>query len=219
MIEKYIRRKLFMWHKDNYRDFPWRLTKDPYKIMIAEFMLHRTKAEQVRPVYERFIKTYPNVYSLSCARIGEIKEFTMHLGLHWRTSHFIKAAKFVVKNYKGDFPATADKLFKIPGVGKYVAGAILSIYFLKKYPVIDANIARFINMFYGLKLEGEIRRKREVINIAAQLFDTGNPGKFLFAIIDFTALICKSRLPAHQLCVLHNHCHYYQEIHEGRSNG
>jgi len=76
MVEKYIRRKLFLWHKRNYRDLPWRHTKNPYKIMIAEFMLHRTKADQVLPVYEKFIKKYPDVYALSRARAEGIKKVT-----------------------------------------------------------------------------------------------------------------------------------------------
>lgn len=209
-----IRKKILLWYSRNKRDFHWRHTKDPYKIMIAEFMLHRTKAEQVVPVYEKFIKKYPDVYALSRARAEGIKKVTEHLGLHWRSAHFIRAAKFIMKVYKGNLPDTADQLLEIPGVGKYVAGAILTVCSDERYPIVDANIARFINRFYGLKLEGEVRRKKGIINIAGQLFNTRTPGKFLFAIIDFTALICKPRIPAHQICILKKDCSYYQENHE-----
>jgi A/G-specific adenine glycosylase len=89
---RYIRNKLFKWYGINGRDFSWRHSKDPYRIMIAEFMLHRTKAEQIVPVYKEFIKKYPDVKSLASAELNEIKKVTEHLGLHWRAQHFITSA-------------------------------------------------------------------------------------------------------------------------------
>lgn len=180
--------------------------------MIAEFMLHRTKAKQVVPVYEIFLNEYPDVYSLSRARMGEIKKITKHLGLHWRSGHFIKAAKFIRNNYVDQFPCTAIELLRVPGIGEYVAGAILTVCYNKKYPVVDSNIARFINRIYGLKLEGEIRRKKEIITISNDLFKVKYSGKFLFAIIDFTSLICKPRIPDCKVCILKKYCLYYKEI-------
>lgn len=207
-MKKIYTKILFKWYQLNNRFFPWRHTKDPYKIMIAEFMLHRTRAEQVVPVYEKFIKKYYDIYSLSRARGQDIKKVTEHLGLHWRYAHFIKAARFIVKKYNGNFPDTANELLKIPGIGEYIAGAILAVCFNRKYPVVDVNIARFINRFYGLNLHGEIRRKKGIVKIAGQLFNIEKPGKFLFAIIDFTSLICKPRLPYHRICPLKNTCQY-----------
>ena len=191
-----------------YRDFPWRQYSDPYRIMIAEFMLHRTKADQVVPVYEAFLKKYPIVESLAHADIKDIKKVTEHLGLHWRSNHFIKAARYVLEHFNGVFPDNRENLLKIPGVGDYVAGAILTICFNKPEYVIDSNIARFINRFYGLNLKGEIRRKRQIIEKAKELFITKEPGTLLFAILDFTFKICKARLPDCLHCVLKTLCKY-----------
>lgn len=207
---KNIVKKILLWYGKNKRDFPWRHTKDPYRIMIAEFMLHRTRAGQVVPVYENFIKKYPDVYKLSRARSENIKQVTQHLGLHWRSSHFIEAAKYIVKNYNSSFSDTADDLLKIPGIGEYITGAILTVCFNKPYPAVDTNVARFVNRFYGLNLTGEIRRKKEIINIAKQLFNTVNPGKHLFAIIDFTTMICKPRNPDHENCMIKDDCKYFK---------
>jgi A/G-specific adenine glycosylase len=176
--------------------------------MVAEFMLHRTRAEQVVPVYEDFLKKYPIVDSLAVADEDEIKKVTEHLGLHWRSSHFIKAAKYVLEHFNGEFPDNREDLLKIPGVGDYVAGAIMAICFNKPVYIVDSNITRFINRFYGLDLKGEIRRKKKIIDLAKELFKTKEPAIFLFAILDFTFKICCNRLPVCQDCILNSQCRY-----------
>jgi len=212
MIEKYIRRKLFLWHKGNYKDFPWRHTKNPYRIMIAEFMLHRTKAGQVVPVYLEFIKKYPDIKTLAGTNFKDIKKVTEHLGLHWRAKHFSEAAKYIIKNCNEKFPEDYDKLREIPGAGEYIAGAILTVCFNKPAPVVDSNIARFINRYFGLNLFGEIRRKKEIVELAAKLFEYKNPGDLLFAIVDFTSLVCKPGKPLCDKCSLKNECNYAKEV-------
>ena len=203
-----IRKKIIDWYKQHGRIFPWRDTEDPYKIMIAEFMLHRTKAEQVVPIYLEFIKKYPDIKSLAEADFEEVRKVTEHLGLHWRAKHFIESARYIVNHHDGKIPADYEKLRKIPGIGEYVAGAILAICFNKPAPVVDSNIARFINRYYGLKLSGEIRRKKEIIEIARKLFDCENPRELLFALVDFTSIICKPRAPLCEECPLKNGCNY-----------
>ena len=208
MVEKYVRRRLFIWHKDNYRDFPWRHSKDPYRIMIAEFMLHRTRAEQVEPVYKDFIKKYPDVDSLASANPVEVNKVTEKLGLHWRGKHFINAAIFIKDNLRGRIPDSRDRLLSIPGIGQYVAGAILTVVFNKKGWVVDSNIARFIDRFYGLKLSGEIRRKREVIEISKKLYQTTKARELTFSLLDFSALVCKPTNPVCDFCIIKMKCNH-----------
>ncbi|WP_206539415.1 HhH-GPD family protein [Methanoculleus sediminis] len=179
--------------------------------MIAEFMLHRTRAEQVVPVYNELIVKYPDVFSLSEAADNEIRTVTLHLGLHWRAAHFKMAAQFIVENYHGVFPTTEEGLLAIPGVGHYAAGAILTVCYHKPYPVVDANIARFINRLYGLQLEGELRRKKGVTEIARCLFNLQDPGRFLFAVLDFTAAVCRPRRPLHEICPFRGICGFYNK--------
>lgn len=200
------RNALLTWHSMNYREFPWRQYCNPYRIMIAEFMLHRTRAEQVVPVYEAFLKKYPIIDSLAEANEEDIKRITEHLGLHWRSGHFIKAARYVVENFAGEFPVNRKDLLKIPGVGDYVAGAILTVCFNKPEYVVDSNIARFINRFYNLEQKEELRRRRPIIEYAKGLFKTGEPGTFLFAILDFTHKVCKPQNPGCHNCPINNSC-------------
>lgn len=180
--------------------------------MIAEFLLHRTKADQVVPVYSEFIRKYPDVFSLAEADISEVRKVTEHLGLHWRSGHFIEAARYIVQKWGGKLPETEEELREIPGVGEYVAGAILIVCYGKPQPTIDSNIARFINRIYGLHLTGEIRRKKETRELAGDLFTIQDPARFLFAILDFTAAICKSQNPLHEECPLKKVCKHYQEV-------
>jgi len=207
-----IQSEIFKWYKTHGRDFPWRHTKDPYKIMIAEFMLHRTKAEQVVPVYLEFIEKYIDIKILVRTNFEDIKKVTEHLGLHWRARHFSEAAKYVADNYKGKFPEDYNGLKKIPGVGEYIAGAILTVCFNKPSPVVDSNIARFINRYFSLSLSGEIRRKKKIVELSAKLFEYENPGDLLFAIVDFTSLICKPSKPLCDKCSLKNKCSYAKEV-------
>ena len=114
---KVLQSGLFHWGEKHYRNYPWRHTQDPYRIMIAEFMLHRTRAEQVVPVYIEFVKKYPNAYALAEADPSGITEVTKHLGLHWRSRHFIGAAKYVVEHYQGIFPDAKIGYGPSPGGG------------------------------------------------------------------------------------------------------
>lgn len=204
----YIRNKLFKWYRINGRDFPWRYTKDPYRIMIAEFMLHRTKAEQVVPVYSEFIKKYPDIKSLTVADINEIKRVTKHLGLHWRSQHFLTSAKYIVEKYQGIIPENPEEILKIPGIGDYIAGVIMIICFNKIYPVVDSNIARFLNKFFNLDFKGEIRRKKEIIRLSESLFNSHKKAELLFALIDFCSLICKPIKPLCLKCLFFQSCMY-----------
>jgi len=194
------------------RIFTWRHKPTPYKIMIAEFMLQRTKAEQVEPVYKKFLQQYPDSISLSKAKLKTIAKYTSSLGLHWRAKNFLHASKYIVNNYNGRFPKTRNELLNIPGIGDYVAGAIMAVCYNNADYVIDSNIARFVNRYYGFRLSGEIRRKKIIIDKSKELFRVKDQRKFLFALLDFTALICKPVKPVCNNCPLQMNCGSFKEF-------
>ena len=196
------------WFKNSTRVFFWRIKPSPYKIMIAEFMLQRTKAEQVEPVYKKFLQQYPDIVSLSKARIKSVEKYTSSLGLHKRAPNFMNAAKYIINNFKGEYPKTRKELLTIPGVGDYVAGAIMAVCFNNADYVIDSNIARFINRYAGLNLTGEIRRKKVIVEKAKKIFKVNDQRNFLFALLDFTAVICKPIVPLCNECPLRKKCKY-----------
>jgi A/G-specific adenine glycosylase len=206
-----ISEKIIENHSLYKRDFRWRHTKDPYEIMIAEFMLQRTKADQVVPVYVNFLTKYPDIKSLSKADIADVLKIIRSLGLHWRSAHFKKAAVYIIAEYNGNIPSTREELLKIPGVGDYVAGVILAISFLKKVPIVDSNIARVLNRYFGMDLTGEIRRNKKIVEKANELFSLCNreSKELLFAIIDFSALVCTPLNPRHEICPFKDECRLY----------
>lgn len=204
-----VNRKLIQNWRLYKRDFIWRHDPSPYKIMIAEFMLQRTKAEQVEPVYKKFLKRYPDINKLAKAKESDVSCFTNNLGLHRRGKNFVMAARYIVEHHSGAFPENRHELLKIPGIGDYVAGAILTVCFNKPEYVIDANIARFINRYYGLHLRGEIRRKKAIIGKAKGLFNYSDTRNLLFALLDFAAVICTPRRPEHEQCPISKNCHYF----------
>lgn len=102
-------------------------------------------------------------------------------------------------------------MLKIPGVGDYVAGVILAVSFSKKAPIVDSNIARVLNRYFGMDLEGEIRRNKKIVEKADEVFGHCNcePKEVLFAIIDFSALVCTPINPKHEICPFKDDCKFY----------
>jgi A/G-specific adenine glycosylase len=203
-----ISQKIIENHHLYKRDFIWRHTKNPYEIMIAEFMLQRTKADQVVPVYANFLKKYPDIKSLSKSDIEDIKKIIRPLGLHWRSAHFKKAAEYIIAEYNSNIPSIREELLTIPGIGDYVASVISAVAFSKNTFIVDSNIARVLNRYFGLALTGEIRRNKKIIELSGELFGQCNcePKELLFAIIDFSALVCTPLKPKHEICPLKDDC-------------
>src|SRR5437870_12789821 len=107
---------LMRWWENNARTFPWRRTRDPYHIIIAEVFLHRTRAKQVVPVYENFLKKFPNLRALSHASPLEIETMLRPLGLRWRVTLLIIMVKEIMEKYKGVIPSEKNQLESLPGV-------------------------------------------------------------------------------------------------------
>jgi len=205
---QFFRNKIMEWSDINYRDFPWRDRKDAYSILISEFMLQRTRAEQVVDVYNSFMKKFPAVSHLANADRNTVKAITRSLGLHWRSDNIISAAEYIMQNFNGDIPGNRNELLMIPGVGDYIAGMVLLTAYGIKDWAVDSNIARLFNRYFGLKCTGEIRRKKIIIDISREYFNTVNTRRAAYAILDFSALICHARKPACVECPVRSKCSF-----------
>ncbi|MFQ5714550.1 MAG: DNA glycosylase [Candidatus Scalinduaceae bacterium] len=204
-----FRKRLHLWFGKNKRKYPWRETSDRYKVLIAELMLRRTKADQVAKVYSKFIEKYPDIKTLNYASIDDINEITYSLGLHWRRNSFIEVARESTKSYGGKIPDKREELKKLTGVGEYVAGTILSLASNKKEWIVDSNVVRVFKRYFGIETTKEGRRDKHVIALAKAYIECKNPKYANLALIDFAALICTPRKPLHELCPLKKSCHYY----------
>ena len=208
----YLRRNLLKWFEKNERKFPWRKAKDPFKVLIAEMMLRRTKADQVKPVYEKLFKEYPSVDALAKAKSKKVEKILYPIGLKWRASAFGLVAREVKKKYHCRVPEKREELKQLPGVGEYVAGAVLSIGYGKKEWIVDSNIVRLFKRYFGIKTSKEGRRDKHIIKMAKMYVSSKNPRRVNLAVLDFTALICKPKRPECKKCPLNKECdHEFSE--------
>ena len=204
-----FRRRIINWYDKHGRTFPWRESVDPFRVLIAEIMLRRTRAGQVETVYQELFSKYPDAHSLARGNSNEIESILNHLGLYWRTPTFQEVARAIVHDYGGRVPTTREELRKLPGVGDYVAGAALSIAYDQKEWIVDSNVVRVFKRYFGIGTSKEGRRDQHVIKMAKAYISTNSPKKANLAIIDFAALICVPGKPKHELCPVRNSCDFY----------
>jgi len=201
-----LRAKILRWFNRNGRSYPWRETCDPFRVLIAEMMLRRTKADQVKKVYERLFTEYSDIEAMAKAQNRKLERILYPLGLKWRLPSFGLVARELRKKHQCQVPETKEELTTLPGVGEYVAGAVLSIAYGKKEWIVDSNIVRLFRRYFGIKTSKEGRRDKHVIEIAKIYASGRKPCKANLGILDFTALICIPRRPHCEKCPVHGNC-------------
>jgi len=203
--------KIVNWYEINGRkDLPWRKTKNSYKVLIAELMLQRTHAiKQVLPVFNEFIDKYPDIESLSKASITEIRETIFSLGLHNTRSRRMKELATKVKEHFTEIPKQRKDLISLPGVGEYVANAVLCMAFDKPYPMVDSNFGRVLGrVFFGK--EEYPPSKNRIWKTASGLLPDKNYKEFNLGVMDLGALVCTPKNPVHSNCPLSEECMFYK---------
>ncbi|CAN1212553.1 Adenine DNA glycosylase [Tumidithrix helvetica PCC 7403] len=145
--------KLAAWANHNLRDFPWRRTTDPYSIFVAEFLLQKTVAATASPIYEEFMAQYLTLEVLAIASVEDANQILQPLGLSFRAERLCSSARIVMDKHKGKIPALEAELLLLLGVGKYTARSICANAFGQPAAVLDTNVARIIERFFGLKGE------------------------------------------------------------------
>ena len=173
-----FRGKVIRWFNKNKRNYPWRETRDPFKVLIAEMMLRRTKADQVKAVYDRLFAEYPDVEAIAKAEDKKLEQILYPLGLKWRTPAFSLVAREVREKYQCKLPETREELTALPGVGEYVAGAVLSVAYGKKEWIVDSNIVSLFRRYFGIKTSKQIpyltcfsfMKKKDIIHAEFLLF-------------------------------------------------
>ncbi len=198
--------RLIQWWKISGRKFPWRTESDPYKIFIAEILLHRTRARNVPSVYSRFIKRFPDFQSLATADRGDVLEITRSLGLEWRTDKLLEASKLIMKDFGGRLPSDREKLLSLPGVGDYITSAVRVFSFGEHDELIDTNTVRIICRIDGRTLNDSTRRERKIKDRYGLLLNESDSRKFGYAMIDLASVICIPRKPRCDLCPVIQHC-------------
>jgi A/G-specific adenine glycosylase len=204
---KRVRNALLRWYDAERRDLPWRRTRDPYAIWISETMLQQTRVETVIPYYERFLKRFPNVDTLAAADMDDVLGAWAGLGYYSRARNLKAAAQALVDTHRGRLPEDAEGLRRLPGIGRYTAGAVASIAFDQPEPVVDGNVARVLSRLLGIR--EDISRPavlRRFWQEASELAAGPRPGDLNQALMELGARVCVSGEPHCEECPLASPC-------------
>lgn len=208
-----FRDALVYWGRHNFRPYPWRTTQDPYQILIAEVMLHRTQAKQVVPIYLRFIERFPNARQLSHAHASELHEMLHSLGLRWRIDLIRDMGSELVRQFDGQVPHERDELVSLPGVSDYIASAVRCFAWNLPEPLIDTNTVRVVGRLFGLPTSSSSRRTRRFRRLITSLLDPVEPRAYNFALLDLAGTVCKSRpRPMCEHCPVASWCQHGQKV-------
>ncbi len=171
-------------------------------------MLQKTNAPLVAPIYEEFIEQYPTVEALAKAEFIDIKNILQPLGLSFRAERLYKTAKILIEEYQEKIPHTEAELLKLPGVGKYTARSICANAFGQSKAVIDTNVARIFERFFGFE-GGRVKSRCPLLwQAAEEIAPKSNVGIWNLTLFDFGAGICTAKNPRCGDCVLGERCEY-----------
>jgi A/G-specific adenine glycosylase len=193
---------LVNWFKENQRPLPWRQSYDPYQVWISEVMLQQTQVETALPYFERFIREFPTVQDLAGAEEERVLKLWAGLGYYRRAKNLMAAARVVVEQHRGKIPSDYDALIDLPGVGRYMAGAILSIAFNKPYPIVDGNVRRVLSRIYGWENDDP----NGLWDAAGRIATEAEPRIVNQALMELGATICSFRMPRCLLCPVQAWC-------------
>ena len=197
--------KLIGWYEENKRDLPWRDTKDPYRIWISEIILQQTRVAQGYDYFVRFMKRFPDVFTLAEAEEDEVMKYWQGLGYYSRARNLHAAARSMAE--AGGFPVVYQDVLALKGVGEYTAAAICSFAYDMPYAVVDGNVYRVLSRWMGIDAPiDSTQGKKLFAQVAQELMDKKRPAIYNQAIMDFGALQCTPSSPNCLFCPLSDSC-------------
>jgi A/G-specific adenine glycosylase len=199
------------WYRRHGRDLPWRRTRDPYEVLVSEVMLQQTQVKRVLEFYPRFLARYPTAVDLASASEGAVREAWEGLGYYRRAENLRQTAREVADRHGGRFPATAEELVRLPGIGRYTAGAVASFAFGADAAILDTNAARVLARVFGPGRRRQSRTAR-LWALAAAAIPPGHGYPFNQGIMDLGAMICTARRPACPRCPVRRACRTGRDV-------
>lgn len=202
-----FRRLLLRWFRQHGRDLPWRRTRNPYHVIVSEFMLQQTQVSRVEGYYHRFLERYPTMESLASAAPASVRESWDGLGYYRRAANLHLLAKDVVQNRGGLIPSDPDELRQLPGVGRYTAGAVASFAFERSTAAVDTNVARVLQRAFHPRARRRTLLRR-VWETAEMLVPRRGKTAWGFnqAIMELGALVCTARIARCDQCPVQSAC-------------
>jgi len=204
---KHLNYRLIKWFKVHQRDLPWRKTHDPYAIWLSEMMLQQTQVVTVIPYYQRFLKHFASIDKLAEAPLEEVLKLWAGLGYYRRAKHLHQAAKIIRQQFGDAFPSTVEELGKLPGIGRYTAGAVASIAFDRQAAVLDGNVMRVLTRLGAIRGNIALPAAREALwTLAERLVPRRGAGVWNQALMELGATVCLPKNPRCDACPVRNLC-------------
>lgn len=202
---------LLPWYRENQRDLPWRMDRQPYHIWLSEIMLQQTRVEAVKGYYTRFLSALPDIQSLAQCSDEVLHKLWEGLGYYSRVRNLKKAAQMIVEHYGGVFPDAYADVISLPGIGEYTAGAICSIAFHQPTPAVDGNVLRVVSRLTDDPSPiDQPETKRQVTKLLAQIYPA-EAGDFTQALMELGATVCgPNRKPDCESCPCQSICLGFQ---------
>ena len=203
-----FRRRLLGWYTRHARTLPWRGERSPYAVLVSEIMLQQTQVARVLEYYPRFLARYPTIEDLAAASDDAVRESWEGLGYYARARNLHATARRVVAENDGVLPRAPDALRRLPGIGRYTAGAVASLAYGARVPAVDTNAERVLARVFGLRAGAS--RTRRVWPSAAALVVPGRPEDLNQALRDLGATVCVARRPRCRACPVRTVCASYR---------
>jgi A/G-specific adenine glycosylase len=202
-----FRRGLLRWFRRHGRDLPWRRTRDPYHIVVSEFMLQQTQVARVEGYFGRFLARYPSIEALAGAPAAMVRESWEGLGYYRRAANLHLLAQAVVREHGGVVPSDPAVLLGLPGVGRYTAGAVASFAYERPTPAVDTNVARVLRRAFHPRLRGPGAARR-LWETAALILPRQGKAAWAFnqGIMELGAMICTARVAKCGECPVWRQC-------------
>ena len=198
---------LLDWWDAGHAALPWRRTREPYAIWVAEVMLQQTQIATVIPYYERWMAQFPTVADVAAVPLAQVLKAWEGLGYYSRARHLHAAAHQIMQEHGGKMPQTVAGLQRLPGIGRYTAGAIASIAFGERAPVLDGNVTRTLTRLFDIADDvTQTATKRQLWALAERLVPAKRPGDYNQALMELGQTICTPANPGCLLCPLRHHC-------------
>jgi A/G-specific adenine glycosylase len=198
--------RVLIWFVDNGRDLPWRHTRDPYRVLVAEVMLQQIQVSRAVPFYLAFLERFPTVQALAEAPIADVIRVWADLGRYRRIAFLHRAAREIVERFDGVVPSTIEELRLLPGVGPYTAGAVVCFAYEQDEGFVDTNVRRVIGRLVLGTEPTDSAGHRTVDELARRLVPLGRGWDWNQGLLDFGALHCTARRPKCDGCPLASMC-------------
>lgn len=204
-----LQKKILAWYENHGRkDLPWRADSDPYKVLVAEVLLRKTRVEQALPVYQKITKRFPKINDLAEADHEGLRRMIAPIGLPGRAESLKQIAIVIVEDYKGKVPEKQKDLEKLPGIGRYIASSIRCFGYEHHCTLVDGNVSRIYSRVFGIERKKDPSRDRKMWKVAEKMLPSDKVQEYNAALLDLGALICAPQNPKCNRCPLHKTCRF-----------